>query len=216
MEFSLSVNDLVFMLKGAGVTLALTFWAVALGTVLGLGFGVLRAEGRWYVSAPLGFVLDIFRSVPVLIQLVLFNSLISSMRLGWSSFHIACVVLSLYTAAYLTEIVRAGILSVPRTTRRAARSLGMTYAQDVRYIVLPLALRVALPNWVGLALSVMKDTSLVLWIGIIELLRASQSIITRTQEPLLVLSIAAAVYFAISFPISRLGSALERRWAKDD
>ena len=64
----------------------------------------------------------------------------------------------------------------------------------------------------GLALGLMKDSSLVLWIGVIELLRSSQIVVTRTQQPLLVLAIAGAIYFAISFPIARAGSWLERRW----
>jgi len=125
-------------------------------------------------------------------------------------------VLALYTAAYCAEIVRGGILAVPSTTRRAARSLGMTYTQDLTNIVFPMALRVALPSWIGLTLGVMKDTALVLWIGIVELLRASQVIVTRIQEPLFVLSIAGLIYFLMSFPIARLGARLEKRWREDD
>lgn len=101
-------------------------------------------------------------------------------------------------------------------TRRAARSLGWTWWQDLEEIVFPIALRVGLPSWIGLTLGVMKDTSLVLWIGIIELLRASQTIVTRIHEPLFVLSIAGLIYFLMSFPIARLGEALERRWREND
>ena len=78
------------------------------------------------------------------------------------------------------------------------------------------ALRVALPSWIGLTLGVMKDSALVLWLGIIELLRASQIIVTRLQEPMLILLIAGAIYFAISFPIARLGGHLERKWQEND
>lgn len=213
---SFTSNDLLFMLKGAGVSLALTFWAVLLGTMLGLVFGVIRSEGRWYVSAALGFFLDIFRSIPILIQFVLFNSMNSMFKLKLPTFEVACLVLAIYTASYLAELVRAGILSVPQTTRRASRSLGLTYFQDLREIVFPIALKVTLPNWISLALSVMKDTSLVLWIGITELLRASQSVVTRTQEPLLVLAIAGLIYFLMSFPIARFGMMLEKKWTAND
>jgi len=119
-------------------------------------------------------------------------------------------------ATYCAEIVRAGILAVPSTTRRAARSLGLTYRQDLIAIVFPLALRVALPSWIGLTLGVMKDTALVLWIGVVELLRSSQIIVTRVQEPLFVLSIAGLIYFAMSFPIGRLSARLERNWREND
>ena len=138
-----------------------------------------------------------------------------SEKLGWAPFTTSCVVLSLYTAAYCTEIVRGGISAVPATTRRAARSLGMTWWQDMRYIVAPLATRVSLPAWIGLTLGVMKDSALVLWLGLIELLRASQILVTRLQEPLFILLICGAIYFIISFPIARLGGYLERRWSND-
>ena len=105
-----------------------------------------------------------------------------------------------------------GVQAVPQTTRRAGRSLGLTYWQDVREIVFPIALRVALPSWTGLTLGVMKDSALVMWIGIAELLRTSQVIITRIQEPLLVLSVCGLIYFLMSYPISRLGARLETKW----
>ncbi|QJP15681.1 amino acid ABC transporter permease [Starkeya sp. ORNL1] len=215
-DTSFSLNDLWFMLKGAGMTLAVTFWAVLAGTLLGVAFGVARATSPWWLNAPIGFVLDIFRSIPLLIQLVLANAFKSIIGLNWSPFTVGCVVLALYMSAYCTEIVRSGFLAVPLTTRRAARSLGLSYRQDLTEIVFPIALRVALPSWIGLTLGVMKDTAMVWWIGIVELLRSSQVIVTRIQEPLLVLSIAGLIYFLMSFPIARLGARLEKRWREND
>jgi hydroxyproline transport system permease protein len=215
-DTSFTLNDLWFMIKGAGTTLLLTFWAVLGGTLLGAAFGVARACSPWWLNAPMGFVLDIFRSVPLLIQFVLANSFKSIIGLNWGPFTVGCVVLAAYTAAYCTEIVRAGILAVPTTTGRAARSLGMTWRQDLTSIVFPIALRVALPSWIGLSLGVMKDTALVLWIGIVELLRSAQIIVTRIQEPLFVLSLAGLIYFMMSFPIARLGARLEKRWRSID
>jgi polar amino acid transport system permease protein len=215
-ETDFARTDLWFMLRGAGMTLALTFWAVLGGTVMGLVFGVVRAVAPPWVNVILGAVLDVFRSIPLLIQFILANSFKSIIGLDVSAFTIACIVLAIYTAAYCAEIVRAGVLAVPSTTRRAARSLGMTWWQDLRHIVYPIALRVSLPSWIGLTLGVMKDTSLVLWIGIVELLRASQVIVTRIQEPLLVLMLCGLIYFLMSYPISRLGAYLESRWRDDD
>ena len=211
-----TVTDFLFMLQGAGVTLMLTFWAVLGGTLLVLALGVARAVSPWWLNGPIGAVLDVFRSIPLLIQFILANSFKSIVGLDVSAFIVACVVLALDTSAYCTEIVRAGMLAVPVTTRRAARSLGMTYWQDLRFVVFPIALRVSLPSWTGLTLGVLKDTALVLWIGIVELLRSSQVIVTRIQEPLLVLSICGLIYFLLSFPISRLGAYLETRWREYD
>ncbi|MFH5776647.1 amino acid ABC transporter permease [Paracoccus broussonetiae] len=215
-DTAMTANDLLFLAKGAGMTLAVTGVSVAAGTVMGILFGVIRVQlGAWW-AAPLTFVLDIFRSVPLLIQLVLGNAFQSIAKLGWGPFTTSCVILSLYTAAYCTEIVRGAIDAVPGTTRRAARSLGMTWGQDMRFIVAPLATRIALPSWIGLTLGVMKDSSLVLWLGLIELLRASQVLVTRLQEPLFILSICGLIYFLLSFPIARLGGYLEKRWSPND
>ncbi len=215
-ETSLTLNDLWFMLKGAGVTLAVTFFAVVGGTALGLLFGVIRAQIKPWMALPLTFVLDIFRSVPLLIQLILANAFQAIAGLGISPFVTSCIVLALYTSAYCTEIVRGAIEAVPMVTRRAARSLGLTWGQDMTQIVFPMALRVALPSWIGLTLGVMKDSALVLWLGIIELLRSSQILVTRLQEPMFILLVAGAIYFMLSFPIARLGSHLERRWKEND
>lgn len=212
----MSWNDLLFMIKGTGVTLAITFWAVLGGTILGIALGLIRSVAPWWINFPLGGVLDVLRSIPLLIQFILGNSL--QAILGWhlSAFTVGCVVLGLYTMSYCTEVVRGGVLSVPTTTRRAARSLGLTYSQDLTQIVFPLALRVALPSWIGLTLGVLKDSALVLWIGIVELLRSSQIIITRIQEPLFVLTVAGLIYFIISFPIARVAAQLEKRWQEND
>jgi len=213
---ALTSADLIFLAKGAGMTILVTAISVFIGTLLGIVFGVLRGQLGPIWFAPVTFVLDIFRSVPLLIQLVLVNAFVGMvLRLHISGLTVACMVLSLYTAAYCTEIVRGGIHAVPATTRRAARSLGMSWLQDMRYIVLPLATRIALPSWIGLALGVMKDSALVYVVQVTELLKSTQILITRLQEPLFLLLICGAFYFIISFPLARFGGYLEKRWSND-
>ncbi|UUD62246.1 amino acid ABC transporter permease [Pseudomonas seleniipraecipitans] len=214
-DTSFTWNDFLYLLDGAWVTLQLTFWAILLGSFAGLLFGLARALLP-RATLPLAWVLDVFRSVPLLIQFVLFNSFKSIAGIDISAFAVGCIVLGIYAAAYFTEIVRAGVLSVPFTLRRASRSLGLSYLQDLRYIVLPMATRVAFPGWLNLVLSVMKDTALVMWIGIVELLRASQTIVTRIQEPLLVLCIAGLIYYVMSLVVAQLGARLEKRWQEND
>ena len=215
-DTAMTVNNLILLARGAGMTLLVTAIAVFFGTILGILFGVLRYQiGPWW-AAPLTFFLDIFRSIPLLIQLVLANALVTTvLGLRISGFSVACGVLSLYTAAYCAEIVRGGIEAVPQTLRRAARSLGMTWGQDMTSIVLPLATRVALPSWIGLALGVMKDSALVYIVQVVELLKSTQTLITRLQEPLFLLMICGMFYFVISFPLARLGGYLEKRWSND-
>jgi polar amino acid transport system permease protein len=127
LDTGLSLNDLIFLARGAGVTLAVTAVAVLFGTLLGLAFGTIKAHVPALAAAPLTFLLDVLRSVPLLIQLILANAFQSIAGWGWSPFLVACVMLSLYTSAYCTEIVRGGIDAVPAVTRRAARSLGMSW-----------------------------------------------------------------------------------------
>ncbi|MCG8158970.1 amino acid ABC transporter permease [Brenneria goodwinii] len=211
----LTGSDLLYLLQGAGVTLQLTGYAMLAGTLAGIAIGILYTLLP-RATLPLAWLLDVFRSVPLLIQFVLFNAFKSIVGLNWSAFVVACVVLGIYTASFCAEIVRGGLLSVPDDLRRAGRSLGMSQRQVMCHIVLPLAVRVSFPGWLNLALSVMKDTALVMWIGIIELLRASQNIITRIQEPLLVLCIAGGIYYIMSLVVARIGVRLEKRWQEND
>jgi His/Glu/Gln/Arg/opine family amino acid ABC transporter permease subunit len=206
---ALTINDLWFMLEGAGRTLWLTLWGGDLGTLLGAVFGWIKTTPSLLLKAPVVFVTDLLRSVPLLIQFVLWSSGLGILGFNLDLFTISVIALSLYMAAYVSEVVRGGILAVPVVTRKAARSLGMTYWQDLRHIVLPIGTGIVLPAWIGLVLGLMKDTSLVAVIGYIELLRASQIIINRTQEPLLVLIGAGIFYFALGYPISRLSRRLE-------
>ncbi|QCO57490.1 amino acid ABC transporter permease (plasmid) [Pseudorhodobacter turbinis] len=215
-ETSLTLSDLMFLAKGAGMTIAVTFFAVTGGTLMGLLFGVIRAQISPWAALPLTFVLDIFRSVPLLIQLVLANAFQAIAGLNLPPFATSCIILALYTSAYCTEIVRGAIDAVPMVTRRAARSLGLSWGQDMTYVVFPMALRVALPSWIGLTLGVLKDSALVLWLGLIELLRSGQILVTRLQEPMFILLVVGLIYFLLSFPIARFGSQLEKRWREND
>ena len=215
-DTAVTVNDLIFLAKGAGMTILVTVIAVFCGTVLGIVFGVFRYQVGPVIAAPLTFVLDVFRSIPLLIQLVLVNAFMGMvLRLGLSGLTVACIVLTLYTSAYCAEIVRGAIESVPQPVRRAARSLGLSWRQDMTSIVMPLAVRVGLPSWIGLALAVMKDSALVFIVQVTELLKSTQILIVRLNEPLFLLMICGAFYFLISFPVARLGGYLERRWTHD-
>ncbi len=209
------LSDLWFLGEAAGRTLLISVLAISTGTILGVLFGWMLSVTKWYGEVTLGLVLDMFRSVPLLIQLILFYNFFPIVGLPLDPFTAGTIVLGFYTSALVAAVARGGIEAVPNVTRRAARSLGMTYWQDLRFIVLPIGLRAVLPSWTGVALGVLKDSALVSVLGYVELLRASQILITRTQEPFLILSIAAAFYFLLSFPIARMTEQVERRWQYD-
>lgn len=212
---SFQFSDLGFLAEAAGRTLLISLLAISIGTVFGCIFGWLLSVTRVAGDATLGVVLDVFRSVPLIIQLILFYNFFPIIGFNVSPFVAGTIVLVFYTSALVAAVARGGMDAVPVTTRRAARSLGMTYWQDLRYVVWPIGLRAVLPSWAGVALGVLKDSALVSVLGYVELMRASQVLITRTQEPFLILSVAGAFYFALSFPIARLTARIEKRWQYD-
>jgi polar amino acid transport system permease protein len=208
-------SDIWFLTEAAGRTILIASLSISVGTVLGIFFGWVLSVSRWAGAASLGLILDVFRSVPLIIQLILFFNFFPIIGLPLDPFEAGTVVLVFYTSALVAAVARGGIEAVEMTTRRAARSLGMTYWQDLRYVVFPIGLRAVLPSWTGVALGVLKDSALVSVLGYVELLRASQILITRTQQPFLILAVVGAFYFALSFPIARISERLEHRWQND-
>ena len=206
-------TDLLFLGEAAGRTLLISAVSISAGTVLGIVFGLAISASRFWGVMTIGTILDLFRSVPLISQLVLFYNFFPIIGLNLDPFASGAVVLSVYTAALVAQVARGGIEAVGQPMRRAARSLGMSYWQDLRYVVWPIGLRAVFPAWVGVALSVVKDSALVSVLGYVELLRASQILITRTQEPFIILAAAGAFYFAISYPLSKYSQKLEERWA---
>jgi len=209
-----SPNDLLFLGEAALRTLWISILAISIGSLMGIIFGWALSVSRIAGTFMLAPFLDIFRSVPLIIQLVLFFNFAPIIGLRLDPFEAGLIVLLVYTSANVANVVRGGIEAVGEPMRRAARSLGMTYWQDLRYVVWPIGLRAVFPAWVGVALGVMKDSALVSVLGYVELLKASQILVTRTQETILILAIVGAFYFALSYPVSYYASRLEKRWSQ--
>jgi len=209
----LSWNDTGFILAGILNTIYISIVAIVIGTILGAIVGFIRAESNKIINVILSSILDILRSVPLIIQLILFSTYIGALGYPLDPFISGSIILSLYTMAFMSEVFRSGFESVPNTMRTAARSLGLTYWQTVRYIRLPIGMRSVFPSWLGVALSVIKDSALVSVIGYMELLRTSEQLISRTQQPLTILLGVGLFYFIISYPLSLYGKHTERKMA---
>jgi len=207
----LSWHDSGFILTGLLNTVYISVVAIIAGSLLGLLVGFARSESNRVVNTLLGSVLDILRSVPLIIQLILFTTLTGAMGYPLDPFVAGAIVLSLYTMAFMSEVFRSGFNSVSASMVNAARSLGMNYLQTVRYIRLPIGMRAVFPSWLGVALSVIKDSAIVSVIGYMELLRTAEQLIGRTQQPILILLGVGLFYFIISYPLSRYGKYLERK-----
>ncbi len=208
---TLTYYDLEFLLEGLERTIYISVVSILFGTIFGIIFGWLKVNVGLVGNIFIGGFLDILRSVPLIIQLILFYAFMGILEIEISVFWVGAIILSAYTSAFVTEVVRAGIEAVPQTTRRAARSLGMTYWQDYIYIVFPIGLRAVFPAWISIVLSVIKDSALVSVIGYLELLKTTQELIAKTQEALLLLLGIGLFYFIISYPISLYASYLERK-----
>jgi len=205
-------KDLWFLTQAAWQTLIISALSISAGTVLGVFFGWILSESKIAGAITLGLILDAFRSIPLIIQLVLFYNLFNVIGLAVSPFWAGVVILAVYTSALVANVARGGIEAVGSPMRRAGRSLGLSYLQTMRHVVWPIGLRAVFPSWVGVALGVLTDSALVSVLGHTELLKVARDLITRTQQPLLVLAVAGAFYFALSFPISRYAAHLERKW----
>lgn len=205
-------GDLSFVLAGLGRTLLLAVLATTFGTLWGVVLGWAR-EANGAVSILLAPYVDVTRSIPLLIQFILVNSAFSVLGVPLGPLEVGVLTLSLYMGVLTSELVRAGLRSVRPELTRAARSLGMSYWQELRLISMPLALRTVFPSWIGTVLGLTKDTALVGVVGYVELLRAAQILITRTNDALLLLSGVGIAYFLICYPVSRYSRTLERRLA---
>jgi hydroxyproline transport system permease protein len=209
----LSWNDTGFILTGVWNTVIISVLAIVLGTLLGVVVGFIRAESNKLANILFGGLLDVLRSVPLIIQLVLFSTFVGVVGSPLEPFVAGSIVLSLYTMAFMSEVFRSGFESVQESMQTAARSLGMSYWQTIFYIRLPIGMRAVFPSWLGVALSVIKDSALVSVIGYMELLRTSDQLISRTQQPLEILIGVGIFYFIISYPLSLYGRYVERKMA---
>jgi His/Glu/Gln/Arg/opine family amino acid ABC transporter permease subunit len=210
---SFTLQDISFLGEAALRTLWISFLSISIGSIIGGIFGWILYEARIWGSVFINPLLDVFRSVPLVVQLVLFYNFAPIIGLNLNAFESGLVVLTFYTAALVANVVRGGIEAVGKSMRMASRSLGMNYWQDMRYVVFPIGIRAIFPSWVGVALGVMKDSALVSVLGYVELVKASQVLITRTQEPLLIILVVGAFYFALSYPVSRYAAKIEKRWS---
>lgn len=203
-------SDTYFLLAGAVNTIRMAFCAAILGTIAGVALGWLRT-----VSLPVRLLtsplIDILRSVPMVIQLILANSFLAMAGFPTSPFWFGTIALSAWMAAVTAEVSRSAFLSVPNNYRRSARSLGMNYFQELFHISAPLAYRTGLTSWIGLVLSLIKDSSLAGVIGYIEFTRNAQMLMTRTHETWLLLFGTGLFYFVICYPVSRYSRYLERK-----
>ena len=230
------------LVEGLATTLRLAFWGILVASVIGTVMGFARVSRRLVFRLIGTTYVMLIRNIPPVVFVFVFVYFIASqimptLALGdrvdalsptvqwWISvlfgtaklfdnFLLGLICLSVFSGAYVTEIVRAGLQSVPKTQIEAGESLGMNPADVTRFVVLPLAFRNVLPPMAGQLIQLIKDSSLVSLVSIQELTFMAQDVQITTQRVFEVFVFVGAVYFVICFTLSQVFSLLERRYAR--
>ncbi|MEO9162241.1 MAG: amino acid ABC transporter permease [Casimicrobiaceae bacterium] len=208
-------DEVLFLLQSAGWTLVLTIAATLLGGFFGLGVALARVSDRPVVRELARVYIGIVQGVPVLMLLFLSYYGLSYAGLDLPPVAAASVSLSIYSSAYLGEIWRGAIQSVPRQQWEASASLALSRVQQYRHIILPQSVKIALPPTVGFLVQLVKNTSIVSIVSVVELTRAGQLINNVTFQPFKVFAVVALIYLAICYPMSRLSRHLEGTFRVD-
>ena len=216
-NFDLVVNSFPLLLVGAGVTIKITALSVALGVVIGLFVGIARISRIKILRVLAAIDVDFFRGTPLLVQIFLVYfalPVITGQRVD--PFVAAIGSCGINSGAYVAEIFRAGIQSIDKGQMEAGRSLGMTWVQTMRYIIVPQAFKRVIPPLGNEFIALLKDSSLVSVIGFEELTRRGQLIIAKTYGSLEIWISVAVIYLAMTLTISRFVAYMERRYKTDD
>ena len=207
----LNANHLLYLLEAARWTVLLSLIAFAGGAIVGLPLALMRLSKIGLLRGLASGYIQLIQGTPLLI--VLFLSYFGLGILGYKLIPLvaAGISLTLYAAAFLGEIWRGCIEAVPRTQWEASDCLGLNRFQQYAYVVLPQAVRIAIPPTVGFMVQIVKNTSLASVIGFVELSRAGQIVNNSTFEPFAIFSVVALIYFALCYPLSVAARALERK-----
>ncbi|MDM0022584.1 amino acid ABC transporter permease [Variovorax saccharolyticus] len=193
-------------------------WTVALSLIAFVGGGVVgglllfaRLSGGPVADRLIGLYVQVFQGTPLLMQLFLAYFGIALFGIDVSAWTAASVALTLYTSAFLTEIWRGCVASIPKGQWEASGSLALSFGEQMRHVILPQATRIAVAPTVGFLVQVIKGTALASVIGFIELTKAGSMISNATFKPFVVFSCVALLYFVLCFPVSLYAKNLERK-----
>lgn len=203
--------DVLYLIWAVRWTLLLTIVAFAGGAVVGMTIAILRVLPvpplRWLAA---GYV-QVVQGTPLLVWLFVFFFGLSIVGLPVQPWIAAALAFSIYGGAFLGEIWRGALIAIPRQQWEAGGALGLSLGEQLRHVIVPQAVRVAIPPTVGFLVQLVKNTSLAATIGFVELTREGQLTTASTYRPFAVYMTVAALYFALCYPLTRWSRWLERR-----
>jgi His/Glu/Gln/Arg/opine family amino acid ABC transporter permease subunit len=206
-------DTLTAAIIGIKFTLLVSALSLLFGNILGLLIALVRLSGKTPFTQIAYVYINFFRSTPALVQLIwIFYVLPILVGVSLSAETSGIIALTLNAGAFLAEIFRAGLQSIARGQRDASSVLGLSRLQTFRYVIFPQALRRVLPATGNVFISLLKDSSLLSVVAVPELTYQMQNAVSRTFRPLELYTAVAVVYFLLTYPLSLLTSALERRF----
>ena len=192
-------------------TIALSLIAFVAGGVVGLALLFARMSKFRPLAKFVALYIEFFQGTPLLMQLFMLFFGVALFGVEISPWTAASLALTFWTSAFLAEIWRGCVESVPRGQWEAGSSVALSYMEQMRYVILPQALRIAVPPTVGFSVQVIKGTALASIIGFVELTRAGTMLNNATFRPFLVYSLVGLIYFCLCYPLSFAAKRLERR-----
>lgn len=212
-DWSLIWDNIPILLQGAVITIQITVMAVGCGFFIGMITALANLSRFKIVRLLVKCYVELFRGTPLLVQIfMIYFALPMVIGQSINPYVAAVTACSINSGAYVSEIFRAGIQSIDKGQMEAGRSLGLTWAQTMRYIVMPQAFKAIIPPLGNEFIAMMKDTSLVSVIGFEELTRRGQLIIARTYGSFEIWTAVAIIYLIMTLSISQLVAFLERRY----
>jgi polar amino acid transport system permease protein len=213
-DFTPVLANAPLLVQGLVNTLKVTGTALVCGLALGLVFALMRLSPRRWLAWPAGFVIEVFRTTPPLVQLFwFFFALPLIIGVEMTPFMAAAVTFSIQSASFFAEVFRAGIVSIERGQWEGALAIGMSWRQALGRIVLPQAVKRMIPAFLERAIELMKTTTLVATIAYADLLFEANDIAQKTFRPLETFTVAALIYFVVISVFSVLVRRVERRLA---
>lgn len=210
--FGLLKATFPLLMEGLKMTVILTIISIACALVLGVIFGLMRVSRSIWLRAIGTTFVDIFRGTPLLVQaFFIYFGIPAALGFEMSAFTAGIITLSLNAGAYMTEIVRGGILSVDKGQMEASRSLGVGYLPTMRKVILPQAIRTMIPSYINQFVITLKDTSILSVIGIAELTQTGRIIIARNFQSFQMWLIIGIIYFIVIMALTKLSDRLEKR-----
>jgi polar amino acid transport system permease protein len=204
-------NFFSYIVQGTAITVGVTLIALPFGLILGLLMALVHTYGGKILNRIAAAYSLLLRGVPPIVLLFILYFILSGRLINLSPFWAGSLSLGVVSSAYQMEILRGALLAVGGGQMVAARAIGMSRLQSIQYIILPQALRLAIPPWSNEVSIVLKDSSLVYALGVPEILRRAQQLSATTQQPFLAYGTAALIYFVLVFATNRALDYLSER-----